>query len=44
MGKTRLGGYFVIHVLLTLFSSESILTWRIVERFFAEFFSFLFDN
>ena len=29
---------------LTLFSSGSILTWRIVERFFAEFFGFLFDN
>ena len=28
----------------TLFSSESILTWRVAERFFAEFFGFLFDN
>ena len=28
----------------TLFPSESISTWRVTERFFAEFFSFLFDN
>ena len=29
---------------LTLFTSGSISTWRVAERFFAEFFSFLFDN
>ena len=28
----------------TLFSSGSIITWGAVERFFTEFFSFLFDN
>ena len=28
----------------TLFSSESISTWRVAEKFFAEFFGFLFDN
>ena len=28
----------------TLFSSESILTQRVVERFFTEFFGFLFNN
>ena len=28
----------------TLFSSRSISTWRVVERFFAVFFGFLFDN
>ena len=28
----------------TLFSSGSISTLRVVERFFTEFFSFLFDN
>ena len=28
----------------TLFFSGSITTWRAAERFFAEFFGFLFDN
>ena len=28
----------------TLFSSGSITAWRATERFFIEFFSFLFDN
>ena len=28
----------------TLFSNGSISIWRVAERFFAEFFSFLFDN
>ena len=28
----------------TFFSSGSILTWRVVERFFVELFGFLFDN
>ena len=28
----------------TLFSSGLISTWRVTERFFAEFFGFLFDN
>ena len=28
----------------TLFSSGSISTWRVAERFLAEFFDFLFDN
>ena len=28
----------------TLLSSESISTWRVTERFFVEFFGFLFDN
>ena len=28
----------------TLFSSESISTWRVAERFFAKFFDFFFDN
>ena len=28
----------------TLFSSGSITAWRAAERFFAEFFSFLFNN
>ena len=28
----------------TLLTSGSISTWRVVERFFTEFFSFLFDN
>ena len=27
-----------------LFSNGLILTWRVVERFFTEFFDFLFDN
>ena len=27
-----------------LFSNGSISTWRVMKRFFAEFFSFLFDN
>ena len=27
-----------------LFTSGLISTWRVVERFFAEFFGFLFDN
>ena len=29
---------------LILFSSGWISTWRVAERFFAEFFGFLFDN
>ena len=28
----------------TLFSNGSISIWRVAERFFAEFFDFLFDN
>ena len=28
----------------TLFTSRSISTWRVAERFFAKFFGFLFDN
>ena len=29
---------------LILFTSELISTWRVAERFFIEFFGFLFDN
>ena len=39
----RLGGSFVIHV-LQFYSSGSISTWKVVVRFFAKFFGFLFDN
>ena len=28
----------------TLFTSRSISTWRVAERFFAKFFGFLFNN
>ena len=34
----------LLFVYYNLFTSGSISTWRVVERFFAEFFGFLFDN
>ena len=30
--------------ILTLFSSGLLVAWRALERFFAEYFGFLFDN
>ena len=42
-GRLGLEG-LLIFVSSTLFSSGSITTWRVAERFFSEFFSFLFDN
>ena len=43
MGQARLGG-FLLFVCSTLFSNGSILTRKVTERFFVEFFGFLFDN
>ena len=34
----------LLFVYSNLFSSGSITAWRVAERFFAEFFGFLFDN
>ena len=44
IGKTRLGESFVIRVLQLYSLVDQFTVWRAVERFFAEFFSFLFDN
>ena len=38
----RLG--FLLFVYSNLFTSGSISTWRVAEKFFTEFFGFLFDN
>ena len=43
MKFSRLEG-FLIFVYSYLFTSGSISTWRVAERFFVEFFGFLFDN
>ena len=43
LGKLGLKG-FLLFVYSNLFISESISIWRVVERFFTEFFGFLFDN
>ena len=42
-GKLSLEG-LLLFVYSNLFSSGSITAWRVAERFFAEFFDFLFDN
>jgi len=34
----------LIFVYFNLFTSRSILAWRATERFFAEYFGFLFNN
>ena len=44
MGYTRLGGSFVIRVLQLYSLVDRFTAWRGAESFFAEFFSFLFDN
>ena len=44
MGYTRLGGSFVICVLQLYSLVDRFTAWRGAERFFAEFFDFLFDN
>ena len=44
MGYTRLGGSFVIRVLQLYSLVDRFTAWRGAERFFAEFFGFLFDN
>ena len=43
LGRLDLEG-LLLFVYYNLFTSGSISTWRVVERFFAEFFGFLFDN
>ena len=43
LGRLGLKG-LLLFVYSNLFISGSISTWRVAERFFAKFFSFLFDN
>ena len=43
LGRLGLEG-LLLFVYSNLFTSGSISTWRVVDRFFAEFFGFLFDN
>ena len=42
--QTRFGGSFAIRVLQLYSLVDHFTAWRAVERFFAEFFDFLFDN
>ena len=44
MGQTRLGRSFVICVHQLYSLVDRFTAWRAAERFFAEFFGFLFDN
>ena len=43
LGRLGLEGLFLF-VYSNLFTNGSILTWKVAERFFAEFFGFLFYN
>ena len=43
LGRLGLEG-LLLFVYSNLFTSGLISTWRIIERFFAEFFDFLFTN
>ena len=43
MGRLGLEG-LLLFMYSNLFTSGSISTWRVVERFFVEFFGFFFDN
>ena len=44
MGVDLAWKVFYYSCISTLFTSGSILTWRVAKRFFAKFFGFLFDN
>ena len=44
MGWTRIEGSFIIHVIQLYYLVDQFTAWRAAERFFAEFFGFLFDN
>ena len=44
MGWTRIEGSFIIHVIQLYYLVDQFTAWRAAERFFAEFFDFIFDN
>ena len=44
LGRLGLEGLFAIYVFQFYFLVDHLIAWRAVVRFFAEFFSFFFDN